>query len=230
LSAPVLKSFAQRLYDAVAPLAQDDALYGYALANYCAALGELFQIVDDYGRDQIVSGELAPGWSQVLDLTRAPTVALPWLAQFVGVQLTAGLTDAQQRMQIASVGGWNRGTISAMVLAAQATLTGTKTVNFVERNTDAYTMTVITKSSETPNPVATLAALVSQKPAGIILLYQNIDGQSYGDLLVNAPLYSNAFSIYVDYQHLLFNNSGIPSSPSRNFGEGTFGSGTFGGP
>src|ERR1019366_10522798 len=29
----------------------------------------------------------APGWSQILDITRCPQYVLPWLGQFIGVQL-----------------------------------------------------------------------------------------------------------------------------------------------
>jgi hypothetical protein len=167
MPAPVLASFAQRLYDSLLPVRRDDAQHGYALALYCAGLGSMFQIVDDYSRDQVVGNVIAPGWSQLLDADRAPDEALAWLGQWVGVRVTAGSTPANQRLQIKSVGGWKRGTPGSLVAAIQATLTGTKSVTVIERNGGPYNITVITKASETPSPSASLAAAVSQKAAGL---------------------------------------------------------------
>lgn len=232
MAQPLLKSFAQRIYDDVAPLAWADSQYQWALAYYCGALGAMFQLVDDYGRDQVVNGKIAPGWSQLLDINRAPTEALPWLAQFVGATLPVSASDAAMRAQLLSVPGWRRGTPAAMVAAAQATLTGNKTVTMIERAGDAYTVVVITKASETPDVEETYAALLSQKPGGIILVYENIDGQTYGELLsINAPTYALAYTSYSDYQHLLLNNNNSTPTSGGNvtFGGGTFGAGTMGG-
>lgn len=202
MPAPVLDSFAQRLYDSVAPLAYDDANHSYALANYCAALGQMFQIVDDYSRDQGTQ----PGWSQLLDINRCPPEALGWLGQFVGVYLIAGLTDAQQRARILAAGGWNRGTLASIVAAAQQFLTGTKTVIIRERDPaasptqPAYGLTIITYVSETPSPAATLAAILAVKPAGIVLNYVTATGEDYQSLITNHALYSNVFADFLTYQ------------------------------
>lgn len=226
---PTLKSFAQRLYDSVQPVADEDVNHGWALLLYCSALGSMFQIMEDYGRDQVVGSKLAPGWSQILDPSRAPTAALPWLGQFVGVHVTAGLSDEAMRLQVTGVGGWQRGTPAAMIAAAQATLTGTKSVTVIERNGSPYNITVITKTSETPNPAATRAALISQKVAGLTLDYVNIDGQIYYDLLnTNGLTYSNTFTIYANYQNLLLNNQQAGGGGGKTFGTGTFGTGNFG--
>src|SRR5215467_11358862 len=76
-------TFAERLYDMLAPLAQQDPHNAWALLIYINAIGLMFQEVEDLVRD---SPE-GPGWSELLDLNRAPTQALPWLAQLVGVRL-----------------------------------------------------------------------------------------------------------------------------------------------
>ena len=135
MPAPVLKSFAQRIYDDLAPLAAMDASTGYDLASYVGALGEEFQVVDDLARDQTLSGgKVAPGWSQALDITRCPNNALAWLAQFVGGTTKAGLSDADQRAYVQNAGGWKRGTAASMQAAVISLLTGNKTVIFSERN------------------------------------------------------------------------------------------------
>lgn len=210
MAGPGLSSFAQRLYDGLEPLQFDEPAQAYDLANYCAALGAMFQIVEDYSRDQVdANGKILDGWSQLLDITRAPVEVLPWLGQFVGVAVTTGLTEAQQRAQIQGVGGFNRGTLASMVSAAQAFLTGTKTVIVRERDpaasasNPAYGLTVITRTSETPDSSLVLAALLSQKPAGIVLVYSTLAGQDYTLALADSPLYSNMFANYATYQGVL---------------------------
>ena len=135
MPAPVLKSFAQRIYDDLAPLAVLDAATGYDLAYYVGALGQEFQVVEDLSRDQTLpSGKIAPGWSQAVDITRCPSNALAWLAQFVGGTTKGGLSDSDQRNYIQNVGGWKRGTVASMQNAVLSLLTGNKTVIFSERN------------------------------------------------------------------------------------------------
>ncbi len=58
----------------------------------------------------------APGWSQILDINRCPSYALPWLGQFVGVDLnkTPNLTYEQSVQKILSRSGFSRGTVSAL--------------------------------------------------------------------------------------------------------------------
>jgi hypothetical protein len=58
----------------------------------------------------------APGWSQILDINRCPSYALPWLGQFVGVDLTKtpNLTYEQSVQKILSRPGFSRGTVPAL--------------------------------------------------------------------------------------------------------------------
>jgi hypothetical protein len=200
-------SLASRVYAALAPVAKDDAANNNSLAVYIGALGDnLLQEIDDYASE----GPLGQtGWSSLVDLNRIPDKGLPWLAQFVGVQLAAGLTPAQQRAAIAATDGWRRGTTLAMAQAIIPTLTGTQSVTFRERdpavtpNDPAYGLTVITRTSETPNSAASLAALLTQKPMGIVLVYTVLAGLDYTLLLTDSPLYSNVFSNYLTYGGVL---------------------------
>lgn len=202
MPAPVLSSFAQALYDSMAPVAQNDAAYNWALAQYCASIGTMFQEIEDLSRD---SGDL-PGWSAIMDINRVANKGLGYLAQFVGVRLLAGLDDATQRARILETDGWNRGTLTAISGAAHQFLTGAKSVIIRERDaaaspTDpAYGLSVVTYASETPDSDKVLAALLAQKPAGILLRYQVLTGQDYQALLDNHPTYSNVFSTYATYQ------------------------------
>lgn len=108
------------------------------LASWLSGPAGLLQSIYDLCGDT----PQGPGWSQIVDVTRAPTDALPWLAQFVGVRLPASLPDAQARAAVVAETGWHRGTATSLVAAAQAFLT-TGTVTIAERTPDPYSFTVL---------------------------------------------------------------------------------------
>jgi P2-related tail formation protein len=167
----------------------------------------MFQEIDDYASDD-TEGQI--GWSILVDVDRAPAKALPWLAQFVGVSLDQSLSEAAQRNQIKETAGFNRGTPAAIIDATQRHLTGTKDVIMIERyQGSAYKLYVATRTAQTPNPTITQADVVSQKPAGIVLTYQTLTGQTYNELLADSALYSNVFSNYLTYQGVLIGTHGV---------------------
>jgi len=168
-------TYAARLYASLAPLAEYDPSTSWSLLILCNAIGIPFQLVEEWVRDT----PEGPGWSLLLDLDRCPDEALPWLAQFVGVRLLPDSTPDDQRHRIASTDGFRRGTPAAMRGAAQATLTGGRSVVFRERYGDPYVLDVLTYTSQTPDPAATERALISQKPGGIVLTYRTADGQDW---------------------------------------------------
>jgi len=128
---PTLKSFSQDLYDRVQPLNFADPTYDYPIAKLAQAFGMMFQVVEDYGRDDPITGQ--PGWSVVMDISKCPNEALPWLGQFVGVRLPTGLTPDQQRAYIKDAPGWDRGTVAALKAAVSPYLAGNKSVIVRER-------------------------------------------------------------------------------------------------
>jgi hypothetical protein len=191
------ESFAARLYVALAPLAQQDPQNAWSLLILCNAVGEMFQLLDDYVRD---SPE-GPGWSALMDVNRAPAEALGWLGQFAGVRLRPGDTEAQNRQRIKSTDGFRRGTPAAITAAAQATLTGAKTVGITERDGgDPYALKVNTFAPETPDTVATYNALLAAKPAGLTLTYSTgAAGQTYAGLNSKVASYTAMTTRYVNY-------------------------------
>jgi len=193
---------AARLYVALGPVAEQDPTVGWSLLILCNAIGAMFQLVENWVRDT----PDGPGWSLLLDLDRCPDEALGWLAQLVGVRLLPDTTPEQQRARIASTDGFKRGTRQALIGAAQATLTGAKTVVFRERSGDpadtpnyAYYLDVATYDSQTPDPTATLNALLAQKPGGIVLRYRTSPGQDYGQLRDSGRTYAQVKVDYPDY-------------------------------
>jgi hypothetical protein len=193
------QAFAADLYQALAPLTAQEPYNGFSLLILCNAIGVMFQMVDDWVRDQ----PQGPGWSLLLDINRCPTEALGWLGQFVGVRIPGSLTDAQQRAWILSMIGFRRGTPAAMIAAVQATLTGTKTVTLVERDGDPYALTVKTIAGETTP--ATSAAILSQKPAGITLGTTGTGGvQTWGTLKTRNATWAVELGKYGNWSNALF--------------------------
>lgn len=174
MAAPTTHRTTDELYEQLDPIAKwqtstdrnADETNDWPLLRLCEAVTKPYQELDDIAGD----GDL-PGWAALLDPDLTPVWALPWLAQLVGVRLTVGASEAVQRAEVTTAAGWRRGRPASIVAAVQATLTGTKDVRIVERWTSAYTLLVLTIPSETPDEAVTLAAIISQKPAGIVLEY-----------------------------------------------------------
>lgn len=178
---PIVGDWAQRLYDRLAPVHQQDAALGYPFLIYLGAMGD--KLMEDI--DFLVSdSDIGPGWSRLFDTGTCPSYALPWLGQIVGVRVNPLLSDLDQREQIREVGGWSRGTPGSMLAAAQPYLTGTKFTLMIERyGGDAYQILYITHTAETPaDPTLMEAAVIAQKPAGIVLTFANYVGQTWGDV------------------------------------------------
>jgi hypothetical protein len=126
--------------------------------------------------ETVVGGE--HGWVDQFDLTVTPYPG--WLGQLAGVTDAAGTVE-QQRLAVQGRGS-SRGTVAAIRAAVQATLTGTKRVTITERADGAYRIEVITYAPETPDTARTLAAVLSAKPAGLLLTYDAPLGQTWRDL------------------------------------------------
>lgn len=193
-------AFADRLKAELLPVLSND------LAIYAEALSEAFREVDDLVRDT----DIGVGWSALVDLTRAPSYALPWIAQIVGATTIEGLSDADQRIRIASRSNQVRGTKQAFIDAAKLHLTGTKTILFRERDGgDPYALRIVSYTSETPNPAQTLADLLAQKPAGIILTHQVLAGQDWLAVRTNYATWADVKAHYATWNGVKSDMTGI---------------------
>lgn len=178
MTRPEVGSYAEALYEQLAPLAYADEENDWALLLLCEAIGRLFQPVEDLVRDQ---GD-DPGWSQLVDIDRCPDAFLPWLAQLVGVQIDVGTSADVQRERIRSTDGFRRGTLAAFKAAPLPHLTGSRRVFVEERAGSAYRILVTTRADETPDPAAVESALLEQKPAGIVLDYSTVSGEVWDEV------------------------------------------------
>jgi len=179
MTAPVPGSFGQELVDAFEPHLEEDETYDWAGTAYLGAIGATTDAIRDLARHD----GTFPGWAKVMDPDEVPYAYLPWLAQFVGVILNRTLSDADQRSQLKTRLRWQRGTIAAMRYEAEQTLTGNQDAIFFERvGGNAYALTVVTYTAETPDAAATEAALLKWKPAGITLTHNVETGQTWAQL------------------------------------------------
>lgn len=164
---PEVGAVAEQLNQELAPLLRQDAAYDWIGLCLLGAVGSMYQDLDDLIRDS----DAGPGWSGLFDLWAVKSDGLAYLAQYRGVRLRAGLSDERQRERVISTDGMLRGGRVALEGAARQYLTGDQHVNFIERSGSAWQITVVTRTSETPDPDQVEAALLEQKPAGIVLTY-----------------------------------------------------------
>lgn len=152
-------NLAARLFEQLLPFQTLDTL-GHLWAM-CDGIYAMFQQVETLTetRDDDLSG-----WANLLDIDKIDDDKLGYLAQFVGVTLKPGLSDADQRTWIKSLTGFARGRPATIITQVQATLTGTKFVDLRERVPNAWRYTVVTRPSETPNPTYTEQMIQEQKP------------------------------------------------------------------
>ncbi|MDQ2727586.1 MAG: phage tail protein [Actinomycetota bacterium] len=175
VDAPWVSDATQRLYDACGPWAEADrADPARSLLRWLTGIGDLIQPLDDLCRDS----EDGPGWSQIVDVNRAPTYVLPWLGQWVGVIVDPTLTDAAQRTQIETEQGFARGTVAALVAAVQPYLTNRRVVHVVERDGGPYMLTVV-------------------------VFTRDLAGGRWSDLIGNHPTWAAVEAFYPTWQSIL---------------------------
>lgn len=170
------------------------------LGGALATAGEVDDMVDQFiGNNPVgpaapepwaLSGDDLAQWRQsrsstlslLGDPANAPAAWLPWLAQLLGARLDPAASEDEQRDTIIyATSGWRGGTRSAIADAAKTALTGTKYARVVSHFVpgvsggitpgDIWDITIVTLSSETPDPGEVLGAVLRKgvKPAGVVL-------------------------------------------------------------
>lgn len=201
---PVVANDTEILYEAMGRQADGDEALGWPLLIFLDASGRAIEVVDDLARDDALG---RAGWWKILDVDQTVSEGLGYLAQFVGVKLLVGLSDADQRARIKSVSGRFRGTPDALIAAARQYLTGTKRVDLYEREGGAYFLRLRTFAAETPDPAAVAAAILAEKPAGLILTYELAPGMTYTELDAAYTTYDNMKASLLTYDQL---HAGVP--------------------
>lgn len=171
-----LSRVAEEIYGALGPYTEVDADNGLAMRWFVSALCKMFEDVDELVRDSLLGEQ---GWSEMFDPTRVPPEGMAWLGQLLGVRIPPSADEAIARAMLVTPAGIHRGTRPAMEGAIAPLLIGNKTVYFFERDTSAYHIAIRTRTTETPDPAAVLAALIANKPAGLVLDYATFAGVLY---------------------------------------------------
>lgn len=167
------------LYASLGAYTVGDEALGWPLLKVCRAIATVFT---EPIAELVAERDGRLPWEVLFDPALCPAAYLPYLAQFVGVTLTSGMTEAEQRAAIVLPEGFRRGTADAIQQAIQRTLIGNKHVAFLEREGGAYQLGVRTQIAETPDEAATLAAILAQKPIGIVLDYDAIVGATLAEV------------------------------------------------
>jgi hypothetical protein len=176
----------------------DNAIYAPAKVvtqNFLESIGIAFEQIE-------VLADATPQWKDLLDIDTIPDEGLAWFGQLSGTVVNPNLTPAQQRQQIRNLDGWSRGTPQAIVNAVRPLLTGTQTVNLVERDTNAYHFYIATYSGETPDSNLVNLTIANNKPAGLQYQYTIIAGlpgtsTTYANVYID---FGNYAAIYVQKQ------------------------------
>lgn len=228
---PPLGSCGQELYDAIAPLAQDDHLHGWALAHVCEAIGRMRQAVSDIVRDWeeevVIDGRprtvVRPGWSRATDVSSAPGAdgeidMLPFLGQLVGVRGIEALSDADRREAIRGRDGFSRGSASAILAFARRFTDGGGVV-LRERYSEELGAGVdapgsgeirIKRSRLRPgvDPDALRDLIAARLPAGLDLEVTITDAIDFEELRQAYDDFDHLTASYEDFSDLLARNQG----------------------
>jgi hypothetical protein len=166
------------LYESLGFHVEDDEDQDFALRKFCEALCTPMQPAYDLVRER----EDSVGWGIVFDADNCPAYALPYLAQYVGVQITPEMSEEQIRNEIREPTGWKRGQPESLRVATRRTLEGENPLVIIHTRTPSVGTTYIrTLLSQTPDPVRTEAVIRAVLPAWEWLDYEAITGPTFAD-------------------------------------------------
>lgn len=154
------------------------------LEDYLRENGSMFEEVETLAFE---TEEGDPGWGIILDLDRARTQDLPYLAQYIGERIPVGLSDAASREWISDAPNMRRGTLLSIAQAAQRTLTGARLVWMSERDDGAAgdqpdDLMIVTYTSQTPDSARVLRDIYDVVPADISVHYTVQSGASWAQI------------------------------------------------
>ena len=197
---PVVSAAAEELYEFLeAFVVEDEEDETWQTLLFCEALmGGTAQIVWNWVTDRTDM----LGWAYLFNADLADTNALPWLAQFNGTKLRDDMSEQEQRDAIRTPAGFSRGTLAYITEAPKQYLTGTRAVYVREREGGAYRLHMRTLLWETPNEASVLAAILLQKPAGILLDYDVIIGQDWIDLMADHASWNAVMADYATWDEV----------------------------
>ena len=153
-------SFATRLIAKLEPwMTADLERYLKAAAKPYEQVEEIAEEVGTYGTPGWV-----PGYGKLLNPTECPYKYLPWLGQFVGVEVPTIMTEGEARETVKAESGLERGTRGSLEALLKKAL-GTKPFLILEREPTPYHLVVVIPVGSIPE--AAYREINLTIPAGI---------------------------------------------------------------
>lgn len=208
---PPIGTTGQEIYDNTVPARYAEEQTDYAWARFLDALSHLLDPVADVTRPP--DGALR--WTVLASPWRCPPQWLPVLAQWAGVRRWDLFVEDDLRTLLATGGpGFWRGTKAHMIASARRFYAPDAQEDpplyFEERARisddeaiNAYWIRVFTYSFVQHDYEQVRRALLRSKPAGINLIYEIRDGQTYGQLKDCGYTYWQLNVGFADYQDVL---------------------------
>lgn len=137
---------------------------------------------------------------------------LPWLGWMIGLDVS-GVTESVQRRAISEASRLQRrGSRGAIIRAVQRTLTGSRSCRIYPNlsGSQPYLLTVVTITSQTPDPAESLLAAFQEKPAGMDVELQTTTGATYDELSIYFPTYDDLTDAFETYDDMA---SWVPPTP-----------------
>lgn len=187
MTVPVVHKAAEQAYRLLPDFMRtSDANHNYAALKLIAAGSVALEKPLDFLT--IVDPDTSvTGTCELVNSQAAPRAFLGWLGWLLGID-TSVIPDADVRDSLTNASAaQRRGSSGAILNAVQRTLTDSKYARCFTNfsGTEPYLITVITLISETPDEVATLEAAWGEKPAGMDLVLQTVDGATW-NIIVGA--------------------------------------------
>lgn len=187
---PTVTSAAEMVYRLLPDYvrAADEAT-DWATLRFVAALSTGLQTSLDFLT--IADPDTSPtGTSQLADPDAIPRAWLPWLGAMLGLDVASMPIDQAREIVSAAGDAQRRGSRNAIKAAVARTLSNPVPGPRVWANLsgdDPYLISVVTNISQTPDETATLLAAWSEKPAGMDLLLQLVEGALIAELELEFP-------------------------------------------
>jgi hypothetical protein len=178
-----VSTFADRLIEKMEPWNTGPVIAGSTdLERWLKALAAMFAPVEELAKEEGSDGETGyvPAWGKLFNPELCPAKFLPYLGQYVGVQIPGGASEAEARQLVKEHAGFSRGTLTSLKAAIERVL-GVGVPYTIEERTnpktggeEAYWMTLLVPVGEKSN--ALMEAVNAVIPAGILYEVIEIEG------------------------------------------------------
>lgn len=190
MTRPVVHAVAEYAYGKYPEyMRQDDAANGYWLLKFTAGMCKGFERSWDFIQENNPATSRT-GTMQLVDAAVIPRGSLAWLGMLKGVDVSAlsvelarGIVDAAGPSRLRG----SRNAIEAAVLATLSSPTPAPRVWANLSGDEPYLISIVTNTSQTPDAVATLAAGYTEKPAGMVMELQVVEGAIIAELETEFP-------------------------------------------